>query len=126
MYIEKLKEMFDEMVIKKAPDRIPEFYHTAFIIYTNGREMDYETFLNSHLEYYSTPIQYEVVYDTETFLEEGEKIAGRVWITTTRPDEPPTKIEVMLVAQYKENKLYRLWELTYPDWSQLPAFKDKI
>jgi hypothetical protein len=55
-----------------------------------------------------------------------DKIAGRVWITTSRPDEPPTKIEVILITQFKEGKIYRLWELTYPDWSQLPAFKDTI
>jgi hypothetical protein len=40
-----------------------------------------------------------------------------------RPSEPAKKIEVILIAEYKDGKIYRLWELTYPDWSQLPAFK---
>jgi hypothetical protein len=48
---------------------------------------------------------------------------GRIWITTSRPNEVPQKIEVILIAQFKNDKIYRLWELTYPDWSKLPAFK---
>jgi hypothetical protein len=47
-----------------------------------------------------------------------------MWITTARPNEPEKKLEVMLVMQYKEDKIYRVWELTYPDWAKLPAFKE--
>jgi hypothetical protein len=50
-------------------------------------------------------------------------VAGRVWITTTRPDEAPRRIEVVLIAEYRSGRLLRLWELTWPDWSQLPAFE---
>ena len=86
--------------------------------------MDYETFLKSHQEHYATPIQYQVEYDEETLLEQGEKVAGRIWITTSRPNEPPKKIEVILIVPFKDNKIYRLWELTYPDWSKLAAFSN--
>jgi hypothetical protein len=123
MLIQQLKEMFSEMVIKKQTSKIPRYYHQDFLLYTNGTSMDYAEFLRSHQEYYATPIQYQVEYDEETFLEHGDKIAGRVWITIKKPNESPKKIEVVLIAQYKDHKLYRLWELTYPDWSQLPAFK---
>lgn len=123
MYLEKLKEMFSEMVIKKDASVIPAYYHKDFLLYTNEETMGYDTFLKSHEKYYTTSIKYEIEYDEETLLEQGEKIAGRVWITTARPDEPARKIEVILIAQYKDGKIYRLWELTYPDWSKLPAFK---
>lgn len=122
MYIKILKEMFTEMVIKKNATLIPFYYHEEFLLYTNEQITDYEAFIKSHQEYYKTPIKYEVVYDDETFLEQGEKIAGRVWITIQMPNEFPKKIEVILIAQFKDNKIYRLWELTYPDWSKLPAF----
>ena len=123
MYIAKLKEMFEKMVIKKDSTLIPHYYHQNFLLYTNDQLMNYDTFLKSHLEYYNTPIQYEVVYDDETLIEQENKVAGRIWITTTRPNEMPKKIEVILIAQFKDNKIYRLWELTYPDWSNLAAFK---
>lgn len=124
MYIEKLKEMFAEMVIKKDASLIPVYYHQNFLLYTNEEVQGYETFLKSHQEYYDTPKQYKIEYDEETFLEQGEKIAGRIWITVSMPHDKPKKLEIMLIAQYKEGKLYRLWELTYPDWSKLPEFQE--
>jgi len=116
--------MFSEMVLKKDASVIPKYYHKDFLLYTNEVTMGYDNFLESHVKYYATPIKYEIQYDEETFLEQGDKIAGRVWITTSRPGEPSKKIEVILIAQYKDGKIYRVWELTYPDWSKLPAFKE--
>lgn len=124
MLIEKLKEMFQEMVIKKDAGAISKYYHSGFILYTNEQTMDYSAFLSCHQEIYLTPIKYEIEYDTATLLEQGEKLAGRIWITTSRPNEAPKKIEVILIVQYKDDKIYRLWELTYPDWSKLPAFEN--
>jgi hypothetical protein len=120
----QLKEMFTEMVLKKQASKISHYYHADFLLYTNGTTMNYAEFLKSHQEYYATPIQYQIEYDEETFLENGDKLAGRIWITVKKPNQGPRKIEVVLIAQYKDHKLYRLWELTYPDWSQLPAFKN--
>lgn len=122
MLAELIKEMFSEMVLKKDPSKIPNYYHPDFLLYTNESTMDYKTFIDSHEQYYKTPIQYKIEYDDETFFEQKDKVAGRMWITTQRPNEPATKIEVILIAQYKDDKIYRLWELTYPDWSKLEAF----
>lgn len=122
MYLKKLKTMFQEMVLAKDASKIPDYYHPEFLLYTNSSQMNYETFLKSHIEYYATPIQYAIAYDEETFLEQGDKLAGRMWITTSRPNEPSTELELILIVQFKEGKIYRVWELSYPDWSQLPAF----
>jgi hypothetical protein len=124
MYLQKLKEMFSEMVLKKDASLIPVYYHPEFLLWTNEQEINYTEFLESHITYYATAIQYDIEYHEETFLEQGEKLAGRVWITTSRPNEAPKRIEVILIAHYKEGKLYRLWELTYPDWSKLATFKE--
>ena len=124
MYIPQLKEMFEEMVVKKDLSKLPDYYHPEFLLFTNGTQMDYAAFAESHQNYYATPIRYQIEYDEETLLEQRDKLAGRIWITTSRPNEPATKIEVILIAQYKNNKIYRLWELTYPDWSMLPAFNE--
>lgn len=121
---ELLKEMFQKMVVPKDASLIPTYYHKDFLLITNEIEMDYNEFLSMHEEVYQTPIEYKVEYHEETFLEEGDKVAGRIWITTQRPSEKPKKLEVILIAIYNESKLYRLWELTYPDWSTLPAFEN--
>ena len=123
MYIEQLKEMFTEMVVKKNPSLIPHYYHQDFLLYTNEKEMDYQVFLESHHHLYETLIHYSVEYDEATLIEQGEKIAGRIWITVSRPNEPSRKIEVTLIAQFKDHTIYRLWEPPHPVWSKLPAFE---
>ena len=82
MFIQKLKEMFEEVTIKKNASKIAAFYHPEFLLYANGHLMDYQEFLSSHERIYKTPIQYQVAFAEETFLESADKVAGRVWITT--------------------------------------------
>lgn len=121
-YSDLLKEMFTKMVLGKDASLIPTYYHKEFLLFTNGQEQNYDSFLESHKTYYKTPIQYRIKYDEKTFVEQNNRVACRVWITIQRPSEPAKEIEVILIAEYKEGKIYRLWELTYPDWSELPAF----
>ena len=49
---------------------------------------------------------------------------ARLWITITRPGEPARRIEVVLLATFRDGRILRVWELTWPDWSQLDAFAD--
>jgi len=88
--------------------------------------MNYDDFFNRHQKIYKTPIIYQIAYDEDTFVVQGEKLAGRIFITVQKPREKAKKLEVILIAQYKDKKLYRLWELTYPDWSKQSQFKQEI
>lgn len=121
---EKMQEMFVNMVIKKNSELIKQYYHKDFKLYANGIEQSYEDFVAGHEKIYNTNIQYKVDIDHETITEGGNKVALRVFITTSMPDAKPTEIEVILIASYKEGKIYRLWELTRPDWSQIETFKE--
>lgn len=125
MYIEKLKEMFVQTTIKKDASLIPMYYHPEFICYTNDQAISYDEYLASHKDYYLHPKKYSIEYDDETFLEQGNKVAGRMWITIQTPGEKAKELEVILIAEFKDGKIYRLWELTYPDWSKLSEFEVK-
>lgn len=122
MYVEKLKEMFTRMVLQKDASLIPLYYHENFMLYANTQVMTYNDYLKFHQEVYKTPIKYEIAYDEDAFLEQGEKVAGRVWITISLPNKSSQTIEVILIALFKDNKLYRIWELTSPDWSNMSEF----
>lgn len=115
--------MFDKVTVKKSDQAIPLYYDKNFELYSNGKKMGFDPFLKMHHDIYKTSIQYKVRYDEETFVEQGNRIAGRLFITTKKPNELAREIEVILIAEYKCNKLYRLWELTYPDWSKMKAFQ---
>lgn len=124
MLKERVKKMFAEMVEKKQLSEIPVYYHRDMILHSNGGQMDYQEFYDIHKQVYGTDITYKIKYDEETFVEEKDKLAARVFITTETPDEGSKELEVVLIILFKEDKIYRLWELTYPDWSQMESFKD--
>jgi hypothetical protein len=120
----QLKTMFKEIILEKDVSMISKHYHPDFLLYSNGEKIDYKTFFESHQKFYANPIEYEIEFDEETLFEREDKIVGRIWVTTYIPNESTKKIEVILIAQFKENKIYRLWELSYPDLSNLSAFKE--
>jgi|GEM_PF-1490214 len=122
-YVSLLKEMFTKVTLEKNDKAIPIYYSKDFKLYSNGKTENFGDFLRQHQAIYKTPIQYKIRYEDKTFIEQGNKVAGRLFITTQMPNEPSREIEVILIAEYRDNKLYRVWELTYPDWTKMKAFK---
>jgi hypothetical protein len=116
--------MFDRMVVRKDADQIEHFYHPDFVMYSDGLSQTYAEFAASHREVYTTPISYRIEYDEQAWVETDDRVAGRVWITTARPGEDATRIEVVLIATYLDGRIHRVWETTWPSWRQLPAFQN--
>lgn len=124
-----MKAMFDEMVAHKNADLIERFNDPGFVLFSNGIEQGYESFAAEHRKIYATDISYTFAYDDQAWVSDVDtegtgKVAGRVWITTTRPGEAPTRIEVLLIAAYLRVRISLVRELTYPNWADLDAFGD--
>lgn len=124
MSVARLREMFERMVVRKDASQLPRFYDPAFVMHSNGLAQDYAAFAASHEATYATGISYAIEYDEEAWVEAADKVAGRVWITTARPGEDPTRIEVVLIAAFRDGRITRLWETTWPNWSELKSFAD--
>jgi len=121
--VQLLKEMFERMVVVKDASQLERYYDPGFQLVTNGTTQDYADFARGHVEVYRTAIAYAVRYDEQAWVQTEDRVGGRLWITTSRPGEEPTEIEVVLLATFVAGRLHRLWELTWPDWSQLGAFE---
>jgi hypothetical protein len=117
-----MQEMFSQMVEVKDITKVETYYDPGLLLYTNGQVQDYEAFHDGHARVYPTEISYAIEYDDEAWVESGDRLGGRMWITTQRPGEAATRIEVIFLAIYRDRRIFRLWELTWPDWSQLQAF----
>lgn len=117
-----MQEMFAQMVERKDASLVDRYYDPEFVLYTNGQVQNLAEFRAGHERVYPTSITYQVEYDDEAWVETDERLAGRMWITTRRPDERANRIEVVFIATYRTGRIHRLWELTWPDWSQLAAF----
>ncbi|MGC4935757.1 nuclear transport factor 2 family protein [Gordonia sp. DT30] len=115
-------EMFTRMVEAKDLSLVETYYDPDFELHTNGQVQDYQAFHDGHARVYPTAISYSVRYDDEAWVEGDGRLGGRVWITTERPGEPASEIEVIFLATFRDGRIHRLWELTWPDWSSLKAF----
>jgi hypothetical protein len=118
---ELLQRMFDEMVLPKDADACARFYHPDFVLESNGQVQDYRAFLEGHRRVYATDIRYAVRYDEASWVEEGDRLAVRMWISVGQGAQSSRELQVVLVATYRDGLIARLVELTWPDWSQLEA-----
>src|ERR1700761_8433774 len=98
MSVAVLRQMFEQMVVNKDATAIERFYHPSFVMFSNGVTQDFAAFAASHRTVYATPISYSVEYDEDAWVETTDKVAGRLWITTSLSDESPSRIEVVLIA----------------------------
>ena len=119
-----VQEMFERMVIPKNAELIEVYYHPDFTLTSNGIVQGYTEYARGHRDVYATGIRYSIRYDEDSWVESDDRVAARMWITTQRPPQAATEIEVILIATYLDDRLYRLWELTWPDWSALDAFEE--
>jgi hypothetical protein len=119
-----LREMFEQMVVAKDAGAIARYYHPEFVTYSDGISQTFAEFEAGHRGVYQTPISYSIAYDDEAWVEADGRVAARVWITTARPDEAPTRIEVVLIASFVDRRIHRIWETTWPSWRTVEALAD--
>lgn len=124
MSVALVREMFDRMVVGKNIALAEHYYDPDFVMYSDGLSQGYNDFREGHRKIYETDISYAVEYDEEAWVEAADKVAGRVWITTARPGEQPTRIEVVLIAAYRDGRIHRVWETTWPSWREVPALEN--
>lgn len=119
-----LTEMFERMVVRKDASLIEHYYHPDFVMFSDGVEQDFDEFAAGHRRIYGTDIAYSVAYDDAAWVETDDRVAARVWITTSRPDEKPTRIEVILIATIVDGRIHRIWETTWPSWRTVDALEE--
>ena len=103
-----------------------KYYHPEFKLYANGLIQEYKEYVKLHEDIYKTDIQYKVDIQKDTVIDSPRGVSMRVLITISKPNEQAKEIEVILIATFKDNLIYRIWELTYPDWTKTNTFKDHL
>ena len=112
------------MVEAKDPAQVDTSYDPEFRLTTDGVTQDLDAFRAGHERVHPTEIGHAVAYDDDAWVEAGDRLAGRLSMTTTRPGTPPRSIEVVFVAVFRDDCLLRPWELAWPDRSGPDAFAD--
>ncbi|WP_194396353.1 nuclear transport factor 2 family protein [Microbacterium atlanticum] len=118
MYIEKLREMFENVSIARDAARFGEYFHPDLQLSFNGQVQDFEVVRSGHEAVYERTIETTVEFDEEAWVESPDGVAGRFWLTTTRVGEAPRANETLFVVKYRDGLIVRMWELV---WAADPA-----
>lgn len=124
MSVALLREMFDRMVVAKNAELIEHYYDPDFLMYSDGLSQSFAKFRDSHRKLLRHGDQLRGRIRRARMGRGPDKVAGRVWITTSRPGEEPTRIEVVLIAAYRNGRIHRIWETTWPSWRNVAALDD--
>jgi len=120
--LKKFMQMIEDTTIAKDISAIPCYYHPEFVMHSYGKTENFEEFISSHQKMFSGLTTYKFRYDEETFVENGDKIALRLWVNICQPSKAPQELEVLIIAKYKDGKIYRMWEMAYPEYNVTDFF----
>jgi ketosteroid isomerase-like protein len=119
-----VRNMFKEFAEGLDVSKLDKYYSHDFILESNTVTYDYQTYKNLETNIYKTlkslHVQYEDIFST------ANKVTARMKITLTHKDGKVNDFYVILIARLHEGKIDRIWEITYPSWSdKLPAAQVK-
>lgn len=117
--VELVKKMIKEVTLKKRAEKIGSYYSKDFILYSNGTEIKFKDFKSKYDEIYKNPIEYVIKEPHTKIFAKNDKVTAHLLVTIKKPNVKPKELEVILIAQIKDGKIFRIWELVYPDWQRI-------
>lgn len=118
-----LKSMFHNVSEAKNIKEFDKYYDKNFILESNGQTFNYTVYKKQQAEIFNT-IKSLTILKYDDVFSSGDKVATRINIKLVKNSGEILNFYVILIAQIKNNKIYRMWELTYPGWNdKLPTGK---
>jgi hypothetical protein len=114
-----LVSLIDRVVADHDPDALDDHLHPQFQLWCNGSSYDLETFRLRIATALAGNLGYAVDYDDRAWVSRPDRVAGRLWISSTPSDADPTDSEVLLLATVRDGRFDRAWLLAWPDRPQL-------
>jgi len=114
--IQIVKEMFGEFAEKLNINSLDTYYSKDFILESNGKTYTYQQYKDLETNIYKTLKRLKVVRYDDIFAA-GDKVVSRMSIRLVHKDGRTNQFQVILIAQIKGDKISRIWEITYPSWS---------
>lgn len=111
--IDLVKRLFDSARRLDA-EAVDELFTPEFVMISNDVEWDFQQFKDYHVESYKTRKAIEVSYG-DLFCKEN-KVSARVTITLSDQDGGKKEFQVILIAHVLNDRIHRLWEVTFPHW----------
>jgi hypothetical protein len=111
-----VKEMFSQVSEKRDISKIDAYYSQDFMLVSNNDSFNYKVYKKQQADIFKILAKLEVLHYDDMFAK-NDKVVANMAIRLTLKNKTTHTFYVMLIAQIKDHKIYRIWEITYPTWS---------
>lgn len=111
-----VKNMFSEFAEKLDITKLDTYYTKDFLLESNGEQYNYDVYKKLEGDIYKTLSSLKVTRYDDIFAA-ANKVVARMSIKLVHQDGKTNEFQVILIALIKDNKIARIWEMTYPSWS---------
>ena len=116
--VELIKNMFIETAEKMNIAKIDEYFSPDFEMWSNDVHWNFKQYKVYHAKIFKESRKAtKIKWPLDDIFAKGDRVAAKVTITLLEKNDQKKDIQVMLIAQIKNNKIHRLWELTFPHWN---------
>lgn len=118
--VDLIKSMFSNTSEKLDASNLDKYYNQDFILVSNDKSYNYSVYKKQQEDVFKQLSSIKVT-KYEDIFSAGNKVTGMVKIKLTKKDGVIYDFSVIFIALIKNNKISRIWEITYPTWEEKVA-----
>lgn len=120
--IQLVKDMFSQVSEARDMSKFDQFYSKDFVLVSNNKTYDYENYKKGQEDIFKV-LQSLKVLSYDDIFAENDKVVSRMSIKLTKKTGETHIFYLIAIIHVKDNKIDRVWEITYPTWSdKLPSW----
>jgi len=114
--IDTFKGMFHNFAEKRDMTQFDRYYAKDFVLTSNAKKYNRATYKSLEANIYKTLKSLEVI-KYKSIFSCGNKVVSRMVIKLVKKGGESHQFLVFIIAKIDHNKISRIWEVTYPSWS---------
>ncbi len=111
-----IREMWAEYAEKLDNSKFDIYFSRNFQLVDNNELENYEKFKNEQEVIYKKLKSLKVI-STDDLFAKNDKVVGRVAIKLSSKNGRAQTYHIIFIAEIKDNKIEKIWEVTYPNWN---------
>lgn len=110
-----VKQMFTEVSEKRDLSKFDDFYARDFLLVSNNKKYGYEVYKKQQQDIFKKLASLKVLSYEDIFAA-NDKVVSRMSIKLNMKDGVTHTFYLIAIFRLKNDKIDRIWEITYPTW----------
>lgn len=115
--IAMIKELFTEYAEKLDNSKLDNYFSKNFILVSNNEQDNYAKFKKEQTLLFNNLKSFKLL-SMDDLIAKDDKVVGRVSLKLTPKSGAPKIYYDIFIAQIKDHKIEKMWEVLYPSWDE--------